>query len=231
MPDASGSGKRLFLVEDDQSLGFLLYDNLKSAGYLVDLFDDGLKAYTAFRNRQYDIGVLDIMLPGQSGIELAQKIRKSDSEIPLIFLSAKDQVHHRIEGLEAGANDYITKPFSIRELILRLEVHLRSQPKKSTEDDFAIGRFVLKRTAPQLISSGNIQSLSPKEYAILVLLASEKNKLVKKQVLMEKVWKDSSFFIGRSLDVYISKLRKHLSADENISLINYHGQGYMLKDE
>ena len=221
---------RILLCEDDESLGMLLREYLQQKGFNADLFSDGESGYKAFLKGKYDICVLDVMMPKKDGFTLAQEIRQSNPDMPIIFLTAKTLKEDILEGFKLGADDYITKPFSMEELVLRIEAILRRvRGKKSKESSvYHIGRFVFD-TQKQLLTIGDKQTkLTTKENELLALLCSHANEILQRDFALKTIWIDDNYFNARSMDVYITKLRKHLKDDDQIEIINIHGKGYKL---
>jgi DNA-binding response OmpR family regulator len=226
------SKARILYVEDDLTLSFLTRDNLVRAGYTIDSCDDGLAAYEKITAEKYDLYILDVMLPKIDGYTLARKIREKNEAVPILFLSAKSTLDDKIYGLQLGADDYITKPFSIEELILKIEIFLkRSQidavhrTKETTEN---IGRFSFSHSE-LLLSNGNVShSLTHREAELLALFASNTGSILKRDDILNKVWGNDHFFSSRSLDVFISRLRKLLKADPAIKIENIHNIGYRM---
>ena len=225
---------KVLLVEDDMNLGFVIQDNLKMNGYKVHLAKNGKSGLTAFHENHFDLCILDIMLPKKDGFSLAQDIRKIDQQTPIIFLTAKSMSEDKIKGFLAGGDDYITKPFVMDEFLLRIKAILKRTGVKSTEKigynigvfHFDTNNFILKEKENE-----NEINLTKKEAEILKLLCAKKGTVVERELILNMVWGDDSYFNGRSLDVFISKLRKYLSSDTNVSLNNIHGIGFCLKDE
>ena len=221
---------RILLCEDDENLGMLTREYLQAKGYNVDLYADGESGYKAFLKGKYDICVFDIMMPKKDGFQLAQEVRTVNSEVPIIFLTAKTLKEDILEGFKIGADDYITKPFSMEELVLRIEAILRRvKGKKSRENTvYHIGRFTFD-TQKQLLTIGEKQTkLTTKENELLALLCSHANEILQRDFALKTIWIDDNYFNARSMDVYITKLRKHLKDDDQIEIINIHGQGYKL---
>ena len=221
---------RILLCEDDENLGMLLREYLQAKGYNADLFADGESGYKAFLKGKYDICVLDIMMPKKDGFQLAQEIRTINSEVPVIFLTAKALKEDILEGFKIGADDYITKPFSMEELVFRVEAILRRvRGKKNRESSvYHIGRFTFD-TQKQLLAIGEKQTkLTTKENELLALLCSHANEILQRDFALKTIWIDDNYFNARSMDVYITKLRKHLKDDPQIEIINIHGKGYKL---
>jgi DNA-binding response OmpR family regulator len=219
--------KHILLVEDDESMGFLLKDSLENYNYRVTHYSDGKLALNEFHNRTFDLCLLDVMMPNMDGFTLASEIRKNDLDTPIIFLTAKAMKEDRIKGFKLGADDYVTKPFSIEELTLRIKAVLkRGKISQVTNQLISFSKYALDLDNLILnIGKKQIQ-LTRKEADILALFASNKNTLLKREFILKSVWEDDSYFIGRSLDVFISKLRKHFKTDSNISITNIHGAGY-----
>ena len=221
---------RILLCEDDENLGMLLREYLQAKGYNADLFADGESGYKAFLKGKYDICVLDIMMPKKDGFQLAQEIRTVNSEVPIIFLTAKSLKEDILEGFKIGADDYITKPFSMEELVFRIEAILRRVRGKKTKEStlYHIGKFVFD-TQKQLLTIGDQQTkLTTKENELLALLCSHANEILQRDFALKTIWIDDNYFNARSMDVYITKLRKHLKDDDQIEIINIHGKGYKL---
>ncbi len=225
---------QILLVEDDPGLGFVIQDTLKEKGYTVHLCRDGKEGLMQFNKGNYHLCLLDVMMPKKDGFELARDIRKIDTEVPIIFLTAKSMVEDKVEGLRTGADDYITKPFSNEELVLRIEAVLKRYKKDPDKDDaenstFKIGSFTYNPDNFQLRRGNEKKSLTKKEAGVLKLLCEHKNKVIERELITNMVWGDDSYFVGRSLDVFITRLRKHLAEDENVSIANVHGVGFRLE--
>lgn len=224
---------KLLLVEDDDSLGFMLKDNLEMSGYQVRLCRDGEKGLTAFHNDDYQLCILDVMLPLKDGFTLAEDIRKYNQKIPIIFLTAKNQKDDRIRGFKLGGDDYITKPFSLEEFLLRVEAVLKRVFDRPTKADknhhFLIGNFTFDAQNQTLVIGDQNLRLTNKETKLLKILAQNKNQVVERDIIMKSIWEDEGYFVARSMDVFISKLRKSLSKDPSIKIKNIHGIGYRLE--
>ena len=221
---------KILLCEDDENLGMLLREYLQAKGYVAELCADGDAGFKAFLKNKYDICVLDVMMPKKDGFALAQEIRTDNADVPLIFLTAKTLKEDILEGFKIGADDYITKPFSMEELVLRIEAILRrTKGKKSKESTvYRIGNFTFD-TQKQLLSIGDQQTkLTTKENELLALLCSHANEILQRDFALKTIWIDDNYFNARSMDVYITKLRKHLKDDPQIEIINIHGKGYKL---
>jgi DNA-binding response OmpR family regulator len=224
---------QILLVEDDKNLGFIICDNLEQAGYKVHHVMDGDEATKAIDQREFHLYILDIMLPMKDGFTIAEEIRKSDKQAPILFLTARSLKEDRIKGFLSGGDDYITKPFSIEELLLRIDVFLRrSQPVEAVEDkrsEFRLGNYHFDYKNLKLSCENFEKSLTQREADILRLFSIDKNKVVRRNEILVKIWGDDDYFYGRSLDVFISKLRKYLSKDPDIKISNFHGIGFCLK--
>lgn len=221
---------KILLCEDDENLGMLLREFLQAKGFNADLYPDGEKGYKAFLKGSYDLCVLDVMMPKKDGLTLAQEIRNVNTDIPIIFLTAKALKEDVLQGFKIGADDYITKPFSMEELVFRVEAILRRvRGKKNKENTvYHIGKFVFD-TQKQLLVIGDQQTkLTTKENELLALLCSHANEILQRDFALKTIWIDDNYFNARSMDVYITKLRKHLKDDPQIEIINIHGKGYKL---
>ena len=221
---------RILLCEDDENLGMLLREYLQAKGFIVTLCPDGDAGYKEFIRDKFDICVLDVMMPKKDGFTLAQEIRLANAEIPIIFLTAKVLKEDILEGFKIGADDYITKPFSMEELVLRIEAILRRVRGKKNKDKtiYHIGQFIFD-TQKQLLTIGDKQTkLTTKENELLALLCSHANEILQRDFALKTIWIDDNYFNARSMDVYITKLRKHLKDDDPIEIINIHGKGYKL---
>lgn len=225
---------KLLLVEDDENLGFMLKDNLEMRGYEVRLCRDGEKGLTAFHNEQYHLCIFDVMLPFKDGFSLAEDVRKYNHKIPIIFLTAKNQKEDRIKGFKLGGDDYITKPFSLEEFLLRIEAVLKRVYDRPTTADqtyqFSIGKFTFDYNNQLLFINEKSTKLTNKEARLLKFLAQHKNQVVERDVIMKAIWEDDGYFVARSMDVFISKLRKYLAPDSSIAIKNIHGVGYRLEE-
>ena len=221
---------KILLCEDDENLGMLLREYLQAKGYEAVLCPDGEAGYREFQKTKFDICVLDVMMPKKDGFSLAQDIRQQNAELPIIFLTAKTLKADILEGFKIGADDYITKPFSMEELVMRIEAILRRVKGKKTRENtiYHIGRFTFD-TQKQLLSIGDKQTkLTTKENELLALLCAHANEILQRDYALKTIWIDDNYFNARSMDVYITKLRKHLKDDDQIEIINIHGRGYKL---
>lgn len=220
----------ILLCEDDENLGMLLREYLQAKGYNAELCPDGEAGYNAFVANKFDICVLDVMMPKKDGLSLAQDIRADNTDVPIVFLTAKNLKEDILEGFKIGADDYITKPFSMEELTFRIEAILRRVRGKKTHElsVYTIGDFTFD-TKKQLLSIGNNSTkLTTKESELLALLCSHKNDILQRDYALKTIWVDDNYFNARSMDVYITKLRKHLKDDPSVEIINIHGKGYKL---
>ena len=224
------SKQHILLCEDDESLGMLLREYLQAKGYNVELFLDGEAGYKAFVKDHYDMCVLDVMMPKMDGFTLAQEIRLLNIEVPIIFLTAKNLKEDIFEGFKIGADDYLTKPFSMDELVFRMEAILRrvKGPKTPIAAQYKLGKFLFD-TQRQTLTIGKEQvKLTTKECELLGLLCVHANDVLLRELALKTIWIDDNYFNARSMDVYITKLRKHLKADPDIEINNVHGKGYKL---
>jgi len=221
---------KLFLCEDDENLGMLLREYLQAKGYDTDLYIDGEVGYKGFVKEKYDLCILDVMMPKKDGITLVKEIRAINTEIPIIFLTAKNMKDDILEGFKAGADDYITKPFSMEELVLRIEaIFRRVKGKRSKEQQiYQFGTMNFDTQKQILTIGGNSTKLTTKEAELLALLCAHANDILERNHALKQIWVDDNYFNARSMDVYITKLRKLLKPDPSIEIINIHGKGYKL---
>ena len=221
---------RILLCEYEENIGMLLHEYLQAKGYYAELCPDGDAGYKAFLKGKFDICVLDVMMPIKDGFTLAQEIRAVDADIPIIFLTQKTMNEDILEGFKIGADDYITKSFSMEVLVARIETILRRVRGKKYKENamYKIGRFQFDTQKQVLSIDGNQTKLTTKESELLGLLCAHRNEILQRDYALKTVWSDDNYFNARSMDVYITKLRKHLKADENIEIINIHGKGYKL---
>ncbi len=223
----------ILYVEDDESLSFVTRDNLELQGYEITHCSDGKVAMDTIRDQEFDLCLLDVMLPEVDGFNIAKEIRKFNSEVPIIFLSAKSLKEDKIHGLRIGADDYITKPFSIEELILKIEIFLRrskftAQPNTT---NYKIGKYEFDHKNLFLTLDDQEKRLTQKEADLLKFFAEHKNKVLKRSEILESLWGENDYFMGRSLDVFISRLRKYLKQDESLKIENIHGVGFQFVNE
>lgn len=222
--------KKILLVEDDPSLGFVVQDNLIQKGYDVTLCVDGDEAEEAFLQEAFHLCILDVMLPKKDGFTLATTIRQKNREIPILFLTAKTMIEDKLKGFQTGGDDYITKPFSLEELFYRVEVFLRrSQDINVPEKVMNVGQFVFDPFSFTLCHNGSEKTLTQKEAEVLKLLYRNRDRVLKREEILTHVWGNDDYFMGRSMDVFISKLRKYLRTDPDIQIVNYHGVGFRLE--
>lgn len=223
---------RILLAEDDPNLGMLLQEYLITKNYDVELAVDGDQGLDFFISKGYfDLCVLDVMMPKKDGFTLAKDIRMHDKEVPIIFLTAKSMKEDTLKGFKSGADDYITKPFSMEELLMRMNAILRRVNKANVEvspSTFSIGKYEFDTMSNLLVLNGESQKLTTKESELLKLFCQNLNKPVSRSFALKLIWGDDSYFNARSMDVYITKLRKHLKADAGIQILNLHGEGFKL---
>ncbi|NBW72040.1 MAG: DNA-binding response regulator [Flavobacteriia bacterium] len=220
---------KILLVEDDLNLGLIISDHLKSDGYAVSLCNNGVEAMQRFNEDKFHLCIFDVMLPRKDGFTLTRDIRKTNSEIPILFLSARGMTEDKVEGFNAGGDDYLSKPFSIEELQLRIKALLKRVNIKVDEKEqtnYLLGIFVFDTENQTLVSNDQIKTLTKKEVQILKILFKYKNQVVSREVILNAVWGQNDYFIGRSLDVFITKLRKYLREDPKILISNIHGVGF-----
>lgn len=224
---------KILYVEDDATLAFLTKDNLEQHQYHVQHCSDGEMALEYFRKESFDLCLLDIMLPKKDGFELAEAIRKINTHIPIIFLSAKTLKEDRIKGLRLGADDYLVKPFSIEELLLKIEVFLQ-RSRKSTQtkkEQYHLGKYAFDTKNYLLWNSTEKIKLTQREAELLKYFLDHKNVILKREEILKALWGNDDYFMGRSLDVFISRLRKILIHQNNITIENIHGIGFRFMDE
>ncbi|MEL6535172.1 MAG: response regulator transcription factor [Bacteroidota bacterium] len=222
----------ILLVEDDRNLGFVVEDNLSLKGYHITRCEDGDAGWKAFQQGGFDLCILDVMLPKQDGFSLAEQIRKVDTQVPILFLTAKSMKEDRLKGFALGGDDYILKPFSIEELIARMEVFLRrsritpAQPEPSAP---CLGEYTFDSATLTLAHPQETRRLTAREAEVLTCLLEHCPQLVKREEILLSVWGDDDYFLGRSLDVFISRLRKYLRHDPVLKITNIHGVGFQLE--
>ena len=228
----SKSKIRVLLCEDDPNLGKLLSDYLNAKGFVTTWAQDGAEGVKAFFRETFDFVILDVMMPRKDGFEVATEIRKESKQIPILFLTARSMKEDTLEGFKVGADDYMTKPFSMEELLLRINAILRrtsSLPQEGEEVvKFKIGIFDYDYNLQQLEYNGDTSRLTTKENELLFLLSRHKNGLLERTHALSSIWGYANYFNGRSMDVYIAKLRKHLKGDDRIEILNVHGKGFKL---
>ena len=219
---------KVLLAEDEASLGMIVKESLETRDFLVFLAEDGEQAVEIYKKKQPDILVLAVMMPKKDGFSVAEDIRKENKRIPIIFLTAKSQTSDVLEGFHKGGNDYLKKPFSIEELIVRIKALLDRIEIKSNIDHITIGKYIFNLTKQTLEIDNNIEQLTHREAELLFYLFEKKNEILDRSFILNKLWGNDDFFNARSMDVFISKLRKKLKKDETIQILNVRGFGYKL---
>jgi DNA-binding response OmpR family regulator len=221
---------KILLAEDDENLGSLLKEYLKAKSFDADWVTDGEKAFKKFEAGSYDICVLDVMMPVKDGFTLAREIRMMNRDMPIIFLTAKSMKEDVFEGFSIGADDYITKPFSMEELLYRIEAILRRTTGNVTtkQSVYTIGKYQFDTHKQLLIIGEESQKLTTKESELLKLLCNNSNEILERNFALKAIWIDDNYFNARSMDVYITKLRKYLKEDPSVEIMNIHGKGYKL---
>ena len=219
---------KVLLAEDDLSLGYVIKDNLQDAGYEVVLCPDGQTAIEKFDKSQFDICLLDVMMPNKDGFTVARKIRQISDMVPILFLTAKSMEEDKIKGFLTGADDYITKPFSMQELLLRMDVFIRRTRKLHADSiqEYSIGQMKFSYTDLKLHTASDTFTLTQKEADLLKFLCEHANHILKRDEVLLNVWGKDDYFLGRSMDVFMTKLRKYFKADPNIVLETIHGVGF-----
>lgn len=222
---------KILYAEDDNTIAFLVQDSLESY-YDISCYPDGKSAMEAFNKESFDICLLDIMMPEMNGFELAEYIRSKNSEIPIIFISAKALKEDRIKGLKIGADDYLVKPFSIEELILKIEVFLkRSKKTEPAPQKYKVGQYDFDPKNYTLQTLENTITLTQRESELLLYFIRNKNTVLKRQDILKAIWGDDDYFMGRSLDVFISRLRKIFADEASIMIENIHGIGFRFSEK
>ena len=218
---------KILYAEDDETLAFLTKDNLEQ-NYDVTHCNDGDAALESFKNNAFDICILDIMMPKKDGFELAEAIRKLNTDVPIIFLSAKTLKEDRIKGLRLGADDYLVKPFSIEELLLKIEIFLKRSQKSTVSDkiNYSVGKYQFDYKNYLVFTDSEKISLTQREAELLKLFLDNKNVVLKREEILKLLWGNDDYFMGRSLDVFISRLRKILANEKGIAIENLHGIGF-----
>jgi DNA-binding response OmpR family regulator len=221
----------ILLAEDEENMGSLLCDYLNARGYQTDLYPDGEKAFKGFCNKKYDICILDVMMPKKDGLTLAHEIRQIDSAVPIIFLTAKAMKEDILEGFSTGADDYMTKPFSIEELQMRIDAVMRRSRNTQIapdQDVFELNKYTFHYTKQVLTINNEEIKLTAKEADLLRLLCLNRNQMLDRNSALFSIWSDDSYFNARSMDVYITKLRKYFTEDPSVQIINVRGKGFKL---
>lgn len=223
--------KRILLAEDDLNLGFVIEDHLMSEGFEVYWMKDGLEASKEFGNMQFDLCLLDVMMPKLDGFALAELIRRKNEFVPIIFLTAKSLEQDKLKGFQIGGDDYITKPFSMYELLYRVKVFMRrTVTTERRKSEVPLGALLFDRSNLLLRSDDGVINLTQMESDLLSLLVSNCNELVEREEILIKIWGENDYFKGRSLDVFIARLRKYLKNDPTLEIRNHHGVGFTLVD-
>jgi DNA-binding response OmpR family regulator len=222
---------KILLVEDDPSLGFVIKDNLLHKGYAVTLCVNGEEGDRIFHQQPFDLCIFDVMMPKKDGFSLAQGIREKNKNVPILFITAKSMLEDKMIGFQSGGDDYIVKPFSMEELCMRIEVFLRRSNGaiKTVDPTFSLGEFTFDCHTLSLQHTSGNKTLTQKEAEVLKLLCNNKERVLKREEILTSVWGDDDYFMGRSLDVFISKLRKYLKEDPKVEIVNYHGVGFRLE--
>ncbi|MCH3883230.1 MULTISPECIES: response regulator transcription factor [Tenacibaculum] len=229
--------KKILLVEDDPNFGTVLKDYLALNDYNVTHAKDGIEGLIMFKNSDYDLCILDVMMPRKDGFSLAKDIRVTNKEVPIIFLTAKTLKEDVLKGYQAGADDYLNKPFDSEVLLHKIKAILQRKENETSTDteqfEFNIGKFFFNSKLRHLSvgETAEPQKLSPKESKLLRMLAIHKNDLMPRELALTKIWRDDNYFTSRSMDVYIAKLRKYLKLDENVEILNIHGEGFRLVEK
>ena len=221
---------KILLVEDDQALGFIVKDNLEQGGFQVDLAEDGELALELYQSGIFSLIILDVMLPKKDGFTVAKEIRKTDENIPILFLTARSMTEDRIKGLTLGGDDYITKPFSMEELLLKIKIFLKRSGVNTaageSNGEVEIGRYTFKPDDLILAFDEQKKRLTMKEAELITLFSENRNKILSRSEILKKIWGSDDYFLGRSLDVFISRLRKYFNHDPDIKIVNIHGIGF-----
>jgi DNA-binding response OmpR family regulator len=223
---------KILLLEDDANLGLILQEHLQMQGYTVTLCTNGEDGTTAYRGGRYELCLVDVMMPKKDGFTFAREVRATDDQTPLIFLTAKSLKEDKIEGFKIGCDDYLTKPFSIEELLLRIQAILKRAGGKSRDDStvsqFEIGSYHFDSTRQLLRFKDEQYKLTPKESDLLRLLCLHMNETLERDVALKKIWGDDNYFSGRSMDVFVSRLRKYFKDDPRVEIMGIHGKGFRL---
>lgn len=223
---------KILLAEDDPNLGVLLEEYLTAKGYDVKLAVNGKEGFDMFCKHSYDLCLLDVMMPLKDGLTLAKEIRVSNKQVPIIFLTAKSMKEDTIEGFNAGGDDYMTKPFSMEELLARIQAILRRSMKtrvlENNQTEFTIGKYTFNSETQVLKGGVENVKLTTKEAQLLRLLAINQNEVLDRSFALKSIWQDDNYFNSRSMDVYITKLRKYFKQDAKVEIVNVHGKGFKL---
>jgi len=223
---------KVLLAEDDKNLGQILKAYLEAKGYPTSLCVNGKEAFELYNRKKFDFCVVDVMMPVKDGFTLAEEIRRLDKKIPILFLTAKSMQEDKIKGFELGADDYLTKPFSMEELLMRMKAILRRIQEGGEGDnnthEYALGKMVFYYNRQVLKAPGGDVKLTSKEAELLKLLCDNANQVLDRSLALNRIWQDDSYFNARSMDVYVTKLRKYLKDDPSVELMNVHGVGFKL---
>jgi DNA-binding response OmpR family regulator len=222
---------RILLAEDDENLGILLKDYLQAKNFETDLLTDGEKAFKSFQKNLYDLCILDVMMPIKDGFTVAKEIRVINKDIPIMFLTAKSLKDDILSGFKLGADDYITKPFNMEELLFRIEAILRrtkAESKFSGQTVYKLGKYTFDFQKQALSSEEQVHKLTTKESELLKMLCDNLNDVLERNYALKSIWEDDSYFNARSMDVYITKLRKYLKDEPSVEILNVHGKGFKL---
>jgi len=219
---------RVLLAEDDLSLGYVVKDNLEEAGYEVVLCPDGETAWQQYLQREFDICLLDVMMPNKDGFAVAKKVRQKSDVVPILFLTAKSLEEDKLKGFKSGADDYMTKPFSMKELLMRMEVFLRRTKKLQSDHmvEYKIGKLRFLFNDLKIFNDSEVSNLTQKEADLLKFLCEHPNRILRREEVLLNVWGKDDYFLGRSMDVFTTKLRKHFKADPDVILETIHGVGF-----
>ena len=222
---------RILLVEDEENFGSVLKNYLELSGYSVELAKDGNIGVSRFKSGEYDLCILDVMMPFKDGFTVAKEIRKKDAHVPIVFLTAKGEKEDQLKGYKAGGDDYLTKPFDTEVLLMKIERMLKRSivDHSNISESIELGKFSFYPSTRKLAINGTEERLSPKESKLLHLLCKYRNQIMPRSVALTEIWKNEDYFTARSMDVYIAKLRKKLRVDQSIEIENIHSAGYLLK--
>jgi len=225
--------QNILLLEDDPNLGIVIQENLQMRGYDVTLCTDGEAGKKAYGRQPYDLCLVDVMMPKKDGFTFAREVRRIDEKTPIVFLTAKAMKEDRIEGFTIGGDDYVTKPFSMEELILRIQAVLKRTTGAGTaarqENSYALGKYAFDVVARTLSSGDRSQRLTTKEADLLALLCQYRNDVLPREIALKRIWGDDSYFNSRSMDVFLSKLRNYLKDDDRLEILTVHGKGVKLR--
>lgn len=220
---------KILLVEDDENLGFVIKDNLEETGFSVSWCKDGQSGWEQSQSNIFDLCILDVMLPKMDGFSVLQKMRIENQQTPVIMLTAKNMQEDVLSGFRYGADDYVVKPFDMNELLLRISVFLRrAKVGNDIRTTYELGKFKFDATEFLLMNGDHSQTLTKREALLLQLFCKHINTIVKREDILEEIWGENDYFLGRSLDVFISRLRKYLRSDDRIEIVNHHGVGFKL---